>query len=291
MGFYQRLWTRRLRDGEPVLVGKAPQPDLTRAEGEPRYPGGWSVPAMASQAGIRKGQERNINAEQLHPPHAPQMFGGEAVTGSPHKAGKDRPDAVSQNTALGNPRASFKWIYVGNSAERVKLEEARAHWNHGKEPDDQTHALRQTPVSGNPMLDRKDHYRIEREETPNEVRARMVVDPKEWTENSYHSAVLRSPENHRWVTAMDIAIGQAKCLDDPVMREVLVAIADWKMDKKRYFDEVMKMEGWSRLSAQARMLVKANYEYYDKGKFPSAELVSLTPPTLIVSPLGKGAAQ
>lgn len=290
MGFYQRLWTRRLRDGEPVLVGKAPQPDLTRAEGEPRYPGGWSVPAMASQAGIRKGQERNINAEQLHPPHAPQMFGGEAVTGSPHKAGKDRPDAVSQNTALGNPRASFKWIYVGNSAERVKLEEARAHWNHGKEPDDQTHALRQTPVSGNPMLDRKDHYRIEREETPNEVRARMVVDPKEWTENSYHSAVLRSPENHRWVTAMDIAIGQAKCLDDPVMREVLVAIADWKMDEKR-FDKVMKMEGWSRLSGKAQSLVEASYLYYQEGEFPSIDVVPLTPPNLVSSLPRKGASQ
>ncbi|WP_414929110.1 DUF3274 domain-containing protein, partial [Pseudomonas sp. IT-P74] len=114
MRFYQRLWTKRLRNGEPVLVGKAPQPDFTRAEGEPRYPGGWSVAAIASQAGISEGQTRNINAEQLHPPHAPQMFGGEAVTGSTHEAGKDRPDAVSQNAALGNPGASFKWIYVTN---------------------------------------------------------------------------------------------------------------------------------------------------------------------------------
>jgi hypothetical protein len=109
----------------------------------------------------------------------------------------------------------------------------------------------------------------------------MQVDQKEWTENSYHSAVLRSPENHRWVTAMDVAIGQARCLDDPVMREVLVAIADWKMDKKR-FDTVMKMEGWPRLSAKAQALVAANCLYYDEGEFPSIDLVSLTPPNLIL---------
>ncbi|MNV37105.1 hypothetical protein D3C71_1286100 [compost metagenome] len=290
MRFYQRLWTKRLRNGEPVLVGKAPQPDFTRAEGEPRYPGGWSVAAIASQAGISEGQTRNINAEQLHPPHAPQMFGGEAVTGSTHEAGKDRPDAVSQNAALGNPGASFKWIYVTNIDQRLDLDEGLIRWNHGKEPDDQTRALRQTPVSGNPMLNRKDHYRIYREETPNEIRARMQVDQKEWTDNSYHSAVLRSPENHRWVTAMDVAIGQARCLDDPVMREVLVAIADWKMDKKRFFDEVMKMDGWSRLSVKAQALVEASYLYYDEGEFPSIDLVSLTPPNLILPFSEKGGA-
>ncbi|WP_150673217.1 DUF3274 domain-containing protein, partial [Pseudomonas fluorescens] len=170
---------------------------------------------------------------------------------------------------------------------RLDLDEGLIRWNHGKEPDDQTRALRQTPVSGNPMLNRKDHYRVYREETPNEIRARMQVDQKEWTDNSYHSAVLRSPENHRWVTAMDIAIGQARCLDDPVMREVLVAVADWKMDDER-FDKVMKMEGWSRLSAGTKALVEASYLYYDQGKFPATELVSLTPPQLVVASLGKG---
>ncbi|CAI8784234.1 hypothetical protein EMIT0P74_170122 [Pseudomonas sp. IT-P74] len=118
----------------------------------------------------------------------------------------------------------------------------------------------------------------------------MQVDQKEWTDNSYHSAVLRSPENHRWVTAMDVAIGQARCLGDPVMREVLVAIADWKMDKKRFFDEVMKMDGWSRLSVKAQALVEASYLYYDEGEFPSIDLVSLTPPNLILPFSEKGGA-
>jgi hypothetical protein len=72
------------------------------------------------------------------------------------------------------------------------------------------------------------------------------------------------------------------------MREVLVAIADWKMDENR-FEVVSSFLGWSRLSAKARALVKASYQYYDKGKFPSNELVSLTPPALIIGSKGKGA--
>ena len=79
------------------------------------------------------------------------------------------------------------------------------------------------------MLSPVGYFLIEREETPNEIRARLAVDPNEWGNNSYHSAVLRSPENHRWVTAMDVAVGQGKCLDDPHIREVLIAVADWRI--------------------------------------------------------------
>ncbi|MFV3381237.1 effector protein Tle3 domain-containing protein, partial [Pseudomonas sp. NY15354] len=106
--------------------------------------------------------------------------------------------------------------------------------------------------------------------------------------NSYHSAVLRSPENHRWVTAMDIAVGQAHCLNDPQLREVLVAIADWKMDSK-VFSTICGLPGWSRLSNETQELVKANSKYYDKGIFPSSDLVSLNPPSLVVGPDKEGA--
>ncbi|WP_422422793.1 effector protein Tle3 domain-containing protein, partial [Pseudomonas sp. GZD-222] len=163
-------------------------------------------------------------------------------------------------------------------------------WNHGKEAGDQTAALRQTPVSGNAMLKTQDHYRIEREETPNEVRARLPVDRKEWDANSYHSAMLRSPENHRWVTAMDIAIGQAECLNDPSMREVLVAIADWKLDEDRY-NEIIGLRGWSRLDVKSQALVTDSYLYYRRGKFPATEQVSLEPPSLLARVVKKGAVR
>jgi pimeloyl-ACP methyl ester carboxylesterase len=285
LGFYQRLWTKRHRDGEPVLVGKSPQPEFIRAPGEHRYPGASLLTGVASQAPIAKGQERLINAEALHPPHAPQMFGGEAIQGSPTRAGLDKPDEVGKSIALGKDAATFLWIRMPAEydAPYTTQREALARFNGlTEDPEDHTRAVRKGParVSGS-----SSH---EREETPREARARMEHDQKTWGANSYHSAILRSPENQRWVTAMDIAIGQAHCLDDPAMREVLVAIADWKMDTKQ-FDYVIKLPGWSRLSTDAQALVEASYFYYQEGEFPSANLVPITPPSLLIGPpLEKG---
>lgn len=279
--FYQRLWTKRHRDGEPVLVGDAIQQTVLRAKGEPRYPGGWSAAAVASRAPIAKGEELLINAEPLCPPHAPQMFGGEVALGM------DSPDDVSIRSALGNPLAEFIWFKVRTSPFLVDLEKERARWNAGKEPGDQTAGMRHQLKHGNPMADIQDYYVILREETPNEIQKRMPDDPKEREPNSYHSAVLRSPENQRWVTAMDIAIGQAHSLDDPAMREVLVAIADWKMDEET-FSKITKLPGWSRLSEEAQGLVTASNKYYELGVFPPSGLVSLTPPCLVANATDKG---
>jgi len=276
--FYQRLWTKRHRDGEPVLVGEALQQTVLRAKGEPRYPGGWSAAAVASRAPIAKGEELLINAEPLCPPHAPQMFGGEVALGM------DSPDDVSIRSALGNPSASFKWFKVRTSPHRVDSNAELARLNAGKEPGDQTSAISQVPVyQGSEVKE----YVIFREETPNEIQDRMPEDRKEREPNSYHSAVLRSPENQRWVTAMDIAIGQAHSLDDPAMREVLVAIADWKMDKK-VFQIIKELPAWARLSREAQALVTASSKYYQRGVFPSSELVSLTPPSLLANAPVKG---
>jgi pimeloyl-ACP methyl ester carboxylesterase len=278
--FYQRMWTKRHRNGEPVRVGEAIQQTLLRGKGEPRYPDGWTVEGLISQAPVATGDQRLVNAEPLIPPHAPQMFGGEVVTGTPTQAGLDSPDDVSICSALGNPEATFKWFKVRISPFRVDLEKERAQWNAGKESGDQTQELRQEVVRGNAMLGIMDEYAISREETPNEVKARMPTDPKDRGANSYHSAVLRSPENHRWVTAMDIAIGQAHSLDDPDMREVLVAIANWRIDK-RVFQKIKELPAWSQLSGEAQELVAASNDYYQWGVFPSSDLVSLIPPSLV----------
>lgn len=285
--FYQRLWTKRHRNGEPVLVGDAIQQTVLRAEGEPRYPGGWSKAAVASQAPIAKGEERLINGEPLSPPHAPQMFGGEAVTGTPTQTGLDSPDDVSIRSAQGNPLAKFKWFKVRNSPFLVDLEKERAQWNTGKERGDQTAAMRHQLEYGNPIMSFQDYYVIYREETPNEIQARMSVDPDEMDPNSYHSAVLRSPENQRWVTAMDIAVGQAHSLNDPAMREVLIAIADWKIDEEKLLI-IKELPAWSRLSGEAQALVISSSDYYQLGVFPPSSLVSLTPPSLVANAPGNG---
>ncbi|WP_406645033.1 effector protein Tle3 domain-containing protein [Pseudomonas quasicaspiana] len=90
---------------------------------------------------------------------------------------------------------------------------------------------------------------------------------------------LSSPENHRRVTAMDIAIGQAKCIDHPALRDVLVAIADWKIDVEK-FSAISELSGWKQLNEEAQELVLASYLYYQEREFLSHELVPLTPPPL-----------
>jgi len=73
------------------------------------------------------------------------------------------------------------------------------------------------------------------------------------------------------------------------MREVLVAIADWKMDEEQFLN-IKGLSGWSRLSAKAQALVTASYLYYQEGEFPPSALVSLTPPSLLAGASKKGGA-
>ncbi|WP_428839061.1 MULTISPECIES: effector protein Tle3 domain-containing protein [Pseudomonas syringae group] len=241
---------------------------------------------VISQAPVEIGQLCLINAEPLSPPHEPQMFGGEFESGTATTAGLDKPDDVSINAALGNPSAKFNWINIRTYSGRIDLEQEHDRWNKGKASGDQTSAMQSRRLTGEGAPKPSDRYALEREETPNEIRARLAEAP-ELDPNSYHFAVLRSPENQRWVTAMDIAIGQAKCLDDPEMREVLVAIANWRIDKT-IFGIIERLPGWAKISAEAQTLVKASHAYYQRGIFPPSGLVSLTPPSLVTAPLEKG---
>ncbi|ALE00455.1 T6SS effector phospholipase Tle3 domain-containing protein [Pseudomonas syringae] len=282
--FYQRMWTKRYRDDSPVMVGKPPGYDLLRAKNESRYAGDSWFAGLLSKGPTEEGHRILINAEQLYPPHAPAMFGGEEENykGDQNKSGRDRPDDANKANAVGNPRAKLRWHFVRNHTGSIDLERELAQWNMGKAPGQQTRIIIKRRLTGDGAPRPSDTYEILREDTPDEIREFM--DESNSTEvldfNSYHSGLLRSPENHQWVTAMDIAIGQAKCLDDPAMRDVLVAIADWKMDKKK-FEVVEKLPGWIKLSDEAQALAKASNAYYERGIFPPPELVPLTPPSLL----------
>ncbi|WP_122280026.1 T6SS effector phospholipase Tle3 domain-containing protein [Pseudomonas syringae group genomosp. 3] len=289
--FYQRMWTKRHREGLPVMVGKPPGYDLLRAKGESRYPGDSWFKGLMSKGAVEEGHKILINAEQLYPPHAPVMFGGEEENfrGDETKSGRDRPDDDNKASAVGNPRAKLRWHLVRNQTGSIDLERELAQWNMGKAPGEQTRIIIKRRLTGDGAPRPSDTYEILREDTPDEIREFM--DESNSTDvldfNSYHSGLLRSPENHRRVTAMDIAVGQAKCLDDPAMRDVLVAIADWKITEEQ-FTNITELKGWTELSDDAQALVRASYLYYEKGKFPSENLVSLTPPSLIAGSSKKG---
>ncbi|EIK93097.1 hypothetical protein PMM47T1_28682, partial [Pseudomonas sp. M47T1] len=280
--FYQRLWSKRRRHDLPIPVGDTPGPVALRDKGE----GGTALPKWSFSAIVQRrssvGETRRINAEALVPVHQPDMFGGE------HTPGIDRPDAVSQNNALGNPKAHFKRIAMGYRDKPFDVATEQARWNDGKEDEDCA-VFTQAEVEEHHHKQRKVMYQLRREETPNEIRARMALDPAEWEANSYHSAVLRSAVNHQWVTAMDIAIGQGQCLDDPEVREVLLAMADWRMTEKQYAN-IKELPGLDKLSLEAQAMIEAVFKYYDKGIFPSPDLVPLTLPSLVKGQLPGGEA-
>lgn len=282
--FYQRLWTKRKRDERPVLLGTEPGLIQLRAPGEPRYMGtGFAKPFV--YAAVSVDEMRTNNGEALTPPYVPDMAGMEAAPGM------DRPDAVSRDVALGNPKASFHWIFVRISDSRVQLDTERDQWNAGKDEDKQSRKFSQYEDIDDSYHPRRVKYIVKREETPFEIRERMKKDSDVLDENSYHSAILRSAQNQQRVTAMDIALGQAKALDDPDMREVLVAIANWRIDEKGFKQDVIKLPGWERLGAAAQSLVAACVKYYSRGVFPSEQEVSLKPPAVIKGVIKQGEAQ
>lgn len=270
--FYQRLWSKRVRDKQALQVGDAPGNVALRVWNERGGAGHISVASM-KQATMERGEQRFINGEQLFPSHTPMMFGGEARQGSARKAGLDRPDHVTRDVALGNPDASFKWVDIRLSETRVTAADELAAYNAGKEPGDQTSSIRIVEDTGG-IDSMYSGYWVRREETPNEIRERMGRDADEWDPNSYHSAILRHPENHRWVTAMDVAIGQGIALDNAASRELLTLMADWRMDKDAY-QMAIGSSLWPTLAQRTQNLISACHRYYDKGEFPNASLVRL----------------
>lgn len=282
--FFQRMWTRLTQshglgtDYKPVLVGTAParmpiRDNLERLTVGPDSGAGLLVSA-ATQVSHKRGDIRDINGEELKPPYAPDLYGGEVVRGGSRpgyadQAGKFTPDAVSMDTALGNHNASLQWKTVDHTLLPPNVDQYKKAFNEPNAGDvnaqSQNWRVTQTLIG----------YTVEREETPNEARQRMGTDPSAQSDNSYHSGILHSAENHRWVTAMDVAIGQAVSLDDPFWRDLLIRMADWRLDRKA-LTKIQGNQNYGRLSAQAQKLIEQSARYYQKGVFPDESVVSTT---------------
>lgn len=253
--FRQRVWSLPDKHGNQLLVGAKPQHT--------------DVPGIGM---------RNINGDELKPAFVPRLHSGEAVTGS----GKDAPDAVSQDLALGNSKATLQWKQIPASGDST-VDSLKAQFNAGKSPEDQTSSVEFRSVSyfGGGIS-------AWREETPREARARMSQDPaslykqgdptKVLDGNSYHSAILRDPWNQRWGTSMDVAIGQARTLDNKDWQALWMAMADWKTP----FETVQSLAKYGSLTADGKKMVQQACAYYESGAFP-AVVASAGMPGLLVS--------
>lgn len=263
--FHQRLWTKHAKDknGKSTDVGGAP-----------------------AYRTVIKGEPRNINGEQisLDCTYTPNLYGGEAIQGTPDKPGYDRPDTYTQDLALGNRHATMSWKKLPAKDVPADVQkggtDAVKAWYNSRFPDPEDHTFNVIAETYNGIA-----YGYEREETPNEARERMATDRHAWeqNENSYHSAILRDANNLRRVAAYDVAIGQAKTLDDPDWRELFIAIADWKTPFKNTLDAhtgIGTMAKFGSLSPSAQKFIKASCDYYANGTFP-LEFVSRAVPPLV----------
>jgi pimeloyl-ACP methyl ester carboxylesterase len=286
--FYQRMWTRMERDHngdgnfKKVLVGTAPARIAVRDNLERLMPGPEvgnslfaSTAVQAQNYGTQVSHTRNeirfINGEALNPPYEPDLYGGEVVKGGPKPGHADvavqlAPDAVEANIALGNQYASFEWIDVDHTLLfPPDIQPYKDKFNAGKAIDEQSQNWKVEPRTWLPG------YTIKREQTPKEARQSMKSDREA---NNYHSGILHSSENHRWVTAMDVAIGQAVSIDDPHWRDLLIRMADWKLDTAAAA-LLTGHPNYLRLNQATRDLIDASARYYQEGKFPPERIVRL----------------
>jgi len=114
------------------------------------------------------------------------------------------------------------------------------------------------------------------QESPDEARKRWQheVSPK-----SFHSAIFGSAQNHRNVTAYDLAIGGGKASSDPKFYAYLCAVADWRLQadsKARKRASILRWEKFEKefgsyLSVEPsdrKELITGNAAYYSNGTLP-----------------------
>ncbi|MGP1667593.1 MAG: effector protein Tle3 domain-containing protein, partial [Rhodanobacter sp.] len=278
---------------QPVLVGLPPQVIPVRVLGESETPGTGGGAALSQHTYYTtvRGRviptdgslDRWINGEQIDPPWIPHLQGGETHDKHGRPTGQLPVDAVAVDTALGNRRATgFRRIAMPGVHDEwtggpPNAEVAKIDFNREKPVGDQTRNVWVTSqvmhsgiVTG---------YTVEREETPNEAQARLAG--RDTQDNSYHSGILNDRSNLSAVVAMDVAIGQAKTLDDPDWRKLLLAIADWRTNWGKAKPDLITLRG--RLSSKAQRLVQATNNYYYNGIFPDDKLVPRTWPGLVKS--------
>jgi hypothetical protein len=263
----------------------------------PIKPGKWNI--FSTEAGRREGL-RTINGEALRAPRAAVLDGGEV---KPAQFPKDSDQArlprdqqgpceevdpidaaiavtskkglrMRKQEIIADPRPKQHRIPefgagMFGAGQREQVEKAL---NLGKEAGEQCRIDRVSrhPGAGDKLI-------VDREETPNEARKRWQneVSPK-----SFHGAIIGNAENHRNVTAYDVAIGGGKASSDPKFYAYLCAVADWRLqgdirnpvrpsiprwnDFKKKFAIYLAAE-----PAQRQLIIKGNADYYSSGVLPA----------------------
>lgn len=241
--FHQRVFTLRARKGQPEEVGTQGRCYVMRQAGESTWDGngqGWTGNLVKAELDV--GQTVTINAPQLPFPFVVN-FDGDGIVDAQSvakakdgihmvKAPMDPIDASIGITNGGwNPKdSSTDWT--------TEMDEGRAFakgrnaksvedmLNEGKDAADRTQVKRVTQLGDG-------RVRITRSETPNEARKRLMeTPPDKLTKDdalSFHSSIPANAEHSRLAVAYDLAIGQARSIDDEGFYAYLCRIADWRL--------------------------------------------------------------
>ncbi|WP_175971642.1 T6SS effector phospholipase Tle3 domain-containing protein [Burkholderia sp. BCC0322] len=296
-GFRQRVFTRRLRNGQPVRVGNAPGPFTLREKGESAHGTSGYVETHWKRAEIPVGTVRTINGEALPPPFPPEMqanvidgtqntpLDGSASEVEPGKQALDQLEAevaLSTNSGVGalqqRPQ-TIAWPAFNIGGRVPDTREVENVLNTQKASDDQCRVLRVQPT----FPPHAGKLQVLRTETLNEAKLRLMNQFR--ASDSYHSAVMSGRRNHRCATAFDVAIGQGRAVDDPYWAPLLRMIADWRTPIKKVISA--GNERYAQLDHVTREIVEATCQYYSDGTFPPDRLVPHTPPSQVVSEVYK----
>jgi hypothetical protein len=318
--FFQRVFTakRRLdpRTGKvgPVLVGQPSHDFALRLEGEDGHAhvaatvrslrdslpvATWPIDPMDKPEMQRQGI-RAINGEPLNPPCEADLRGNQidadkipassrlakaplqdrgpceevdpitaaiAVTASPLLAWTvEVPDPAGHPRFPGSPQDL-------PPHERVRVETAynKARGRNLDDPNDQFTVVRAIRQPDGKVLALV-------QESPNDARKRWQ---HELGEKSFHSAIFDSRENHRRVTAYDVAIGSGQASSHRLFYAYLCAVADWRLKKPRprdpirpgmlTWDKFVKLHGayYECEPDWRKQLIEGNVDYYSTGVLPS----------------------
>lgn len=116
------------------------------------------------------------------------------------------------------------------------------------------------------------------EQSPNEARRRWQ---HELSPKSFHGSIIGNKENHRQVTAYDIAIGKGTASSDPEFHAYLCAVADWRLKKPQKNEiprpnillwPVFLNRFQTYLDAEPAWryeIIEGNLDYYSSGVLPN----------------------
>jgi hypothetical protein len=116
---------------------------------------------------------------------------------------------------------------------------------------------------------------VSRSKTPDEERLRWQ---KKTVARSFHGAIFGSSENHRNVTAYDVAIGGGQASSDPNFYAYLCAVADWRLQQsQKNRPSIMRWDKflsqfaiyWAVEPQWRKDLIEGNAKYYSLGTLPA----------------------